>query len=115
MNYRALFPITREVAYLDTAAEGLPVPGCAEAVQRYFGAKNYGTPGRKEFHRVEGETLERAARLLETDINNVTFLASASDALNVLANSIEWRAGDEVVISDLEFPSNVLPWLRLQQ
>jgi selenocysteine lyase/cysteine desulfurase len=32
-----------------------------------------------------------------------------------LANSIDWASGDEVVIMDLEFPSNVLPWLRLRR
>ena len=113
-NYRTLFPRTAEVAYLDTAAEGLPAPACAEAVQRYS-RPDLGTPGRKEFHSIEAEALDRAAHLLGTGPENVTFLSSASDALNILANSIDWQTGDEVIISDLEFPSNVLPWLRLRQ
>ena len=112
---KALFPRATEVAYLDTSAEGLPVPGCAEAFQQYFRDKSQGTPGRKALHRVEAETIALVAELLATDPENVTFLANASDAFNLLANSLEWHAGDEIIISDLEFPSNVLPWLRLQQ
>ena len=34
---------------------------------------------------------------------------STSEALNVLATSIDWKPGDR-----LEFPSNVLCWLRLK-
>lgn len=113
-RFRSEFPRAMEVTYLDTAAEGLPVPAEAEALLRYFRDKSQGTPGRKEFHRVEGEALGLAAELLGTDAENVTFLGSASEAMSVLANSIEWQAGDEVVISDLEFPSNVLSWLRLR-
>jgi len=42
-------------------------------------------------------------------------LANTSDALNLLANSLLWESGDEVLITDLEFPSNVLAWLRLKR
>jgi selenocysteine lyase/cysteine desulfurase len=52
---------------------------------------------------------------LGTNAGNVVLLANASEALNLLANSIEWRPGDEVLVSDLEFPSNVLVWLRLRR
>ena len=47
--------------------------------------------------------------------DNVVLLANSSEALNLLANSIDWQAGDEVLISDLEFPSNVVVWLRLKE
>ena len=112
-QFRSGFPRAMQVTYLDTAAEGLPVAAEAEALLRYFQDKSQGTPGRKEFHRVEAEALVLAGGLLGTDPGNVTFLGSASEAMSVLANSIQWQAGDEVLISDLEFPSNVLSWLRL--
>ena len=105
----------REVAYLDTAAEGLPPDTAAEALARYFHDKSLGTPGRPAFYSVEREVVEKAALLLGTAAENVTLLAHASDGLNVLSGSIRWQAGDEVLINDLEFPSNVLPWLRLRE
>jgi len=115
LSYKHIFPRTSQVAYLDTSAEGLPLPSCADAFQAYCRDKADGTPGRKAFHRVESEALDLTAKLLGTETGNVTFLSSASEALNALATSLEWAPGDEVVISDLEFPSNVLPWLRLKQ
>lgn len=114
LAFKHLFPRAQQVAYLDTAAEGLPAPGCAEAFAQYCRDKQQGTPGRKYFHQVEGETLDLAARLLGTPRSNVAFVSSASEALYVLAGSIEWKPGDEVIISEIEFPSNIIPWLRLR-
>ncbi|HLI35604.1 MAG TPA: aminotransferase class V-fold PLP-dependent enzyme [Terriglobia bacterium] len=113
--YKHLFPRAREVAYLDTAAEGLPLPAIEQSFSKYYRAKARGTPGREELHAVEAEALRLVARLLGTEPANVAFLASASDALSLLALSIDWKPGDQVIISDLEFPSNVLPWLRLKK
>lgn len=113
--YKNLFPTATAVTYLDTAAEGLPHPECGKAFQLYSEVKARGTPGRVELHKVEAETLDMAARLLGTDSSNVTFLSNASEALSLLAASLELKPRDQVIISDLEFPSNVLPWLRLRQ
>ncbi len=113
--YKSMFPRACAATYLDTAAEGLPFPGCREALLTYFDDKSRGTPGRERFHEEEHAAIASAARLLGTEAANVALLASASDALNVFANSIEWRRGDEVVVSDLEFPSGVLAWLRLRE
>jgi cysteine desulfurase / selenocysteine lyase len=112
---RHLFPRAARGGYLDTAAEGLPAPGVAEAIHTYIHEKQQGTPGRKKHFEKEAEARQLAAALLGTVLNNVAFAPSASDALNLLALSMDLRAGDEIVITDLEFPSNVLPWLALKR
>jgi len=113
--YREMFARASEVTYLDTAAEGLPHPLCERAFRDYFTAKSQGTPGRRGHFAAEKDALEVAGRLLGTDSANIGFVASASDALALLAASIDWRPGDHVVTTDLEFPSNILPWLRIKQ
>jgi cysteine desulfurase / selenocysteine lyase len=115
LSCRHQFERATQVVYLDTSAEGLPVPECEKAVGEYYRAKTQGTPGRREFHAVETETIALAAELLGTSPANVALLSSASEALNVLASSIDWKPQDQVIVSDLEFPSNILPWLRLRQ
>jgi selenocysteine lyase/cysteine desulfurase len=112
---KSRFPRTRDAAYLDSAAEGLPVAESALALAAYFRDKSMGTPGRVRLHQLERETICAAARLLGTSAENVALLSSASEAMNALSHSIRWQAGDEVVITDLEFPSNVLPWLALRE
>ncbi|MPZ20616.1 MAG: aminotransferase class V-fold PLP-dependent enzyme [Luteitalea sp.] len=113
--YRHLFPRAVRDVYLDTAAEGLPVPETKRALAAYHAHKELGTPGRRHFHAVEEEARALTAQLLGTAPANVCFLPSASDALLALLNSLHWRAEDQVIISDLEFPSNVIPWLRLRE
>jgi cysteine desulfurase / selenocysteine lyase len=113
--HRKLFSRAAEVTYLDTAAEGLPHPLCEQAFGDYFKAKSQGTPGRREHYAAEKDALALAARLLGTDLGTVGFAASASDALALLSASIDWKPGDQVVTTDLEFPSNILPWLRVKQ
>ena len=107
------FPGTQDVTYLDTAAEGLPPCSFSDALQAYARDKNLGTPGRQRLHEVEREVIGSAGRLLGTSPEDIVLLSSASEGLNLLANSPHWRPG-EVLISDLEFPSNVVPWLRLR-
>ena len=111
---RHLFPRAARGGYLDTAAEGLPAPGVGEALTAYFLEKEKGTPGRKRHFEKESEARELAAQLLDTPVNNIAFAPSASDALNTLALSLDLRPGDEVITTELEFPSNVLPWLALR-
>ena len=55
--HKNLFPMAQQLTYLDTAAEGLPLAQCEGAFSQYCRAKARGTPGRREFHAVEAETL----------------------------------------------------------
>lgn len=114
MTNKHLFPLTSGVHYLDTAAEGLPPLAAHEALEEYWHEKSRGTPGRERLFRKQAETEQAAASLLGTTPDNIALLGNSSEALNLLANSIDWRPGDEVLISDLEFPSNVIPWLRFK-
>jgi cysteine desulfurase / selenocysteine lyase len=111
---KANFPRSREVAYLDTAAEGLPPQSTQEAFARYYEAKASGTPGRRRLFAEESEVRQLAGRLFGTSGDRVALLSNASEGLNRLAASIAWQPGDEVLIDDLEFPSNVVVWLPLR-
>ena len=114
-QYRGIFPHADQVTYLDTAAEGLPFPAGNAALADYFADKSVGSPGRRQHHSEEERARCAVARLLGSHAENVALVSSASDALNLLANSIEWKSGDEVLTSDLEFPSGVVAWLRLRR
>ena len=61
---------------------------------RVLSRKSTRTPGRKEHHQAEAEARQLVARLLGTDPANIALLPSASDALSLLALSIDWKAGD---------------------
>ena len=45
--------------------------------------------------------------------DEIAFMRSTSDGALVVANGLDWRDGDEVVLSDNEFGANAFPWLNL--
>jgi|APTNR8051073442_1049403.scaffolds.fasta_scaffold05715_4 selenocysteine lyase/cysteine desulfurase len=60
------------------------------------------------------ETLRRAlAGLIGADPDDVILANSASYGLHLLANGIPWRDGDEVLVMQGDFPSDILPWMGL--
>ena len=114
-TWKSHFEMTEYKAYLDTAAEGLPLQISEKALSEYFADKSAGTPGRARMFAAEEKTVALAAAMLGTAASNVAFAGSATDGLNLFGNSIRWKSGDEVLITDLEFSSNVVCWMRLRE
>lgn len=44
----------------------------------------------------------------------VAFAGSTSHALGIVATGLDWRAGDNCVVADGDFPANVVTWKNLQ-
>lgn len=54
-----------------------------------------------------------AAGLLDCDEEEIAFVPNTSSGLQLVADGIDWRAGDEVVVLEGDFPANVHPWRLL--
>ncbi len=102
-------------AYLNAAAEGLLLQRSHEAINEYWEKKGRGSLGRPEMYATEQECRSAIAELMGVPVNAVNFISSASEGLNLLGNSLDWRMGDEILFTDLEHPTNVLPWLNLRR
>ena len=50
------------------------------------------------------------ARMIGAEPADVAFTLNTADAVARVADGLDWREGDEVVLCDLEFPANVYPW-----
>lgn len=107
----AAFPSLAGKAYLNTAAESVPPLVVHEALEEYWRHKQLGMDGRDHhFPRVEA-CRESAARLLGRSPGEIGFCSCSSEAYNLLASALDLSAGDEVVVSDLDFPAGATPWL----
>jgi len=69
----------------------------------------------ERFDGVPARLKEALARLVGATTDEIVLGNSASYGLHLLANGIPWRAGDEVLVVDGDFPSDVLPWLGLER
>ena len=64
---------------------------------------------------------ERVARFIGAAADEVVFTKNASEALNLVANTLAWPGewqigpGDEIVISEMEHHSNIVPWQLLAE
>lgn len=54
-----------------------------------------------------------AARLLDCDADEIALVPNTSTGLHMVADGLEWRPGEEIVVFDGDFPANVHPWRRL--
>lgn len=60
--------------------------------------------------------LKRAlGQLINSPAEDIILGNSASYGLHLLANGFPWQAGDEVLLAKNDFPSDILPWLGLEE
>jgi cysteine desulfurase / selenocysteine lyase len=110
---QADFPYQPGRVYLQSAGAGLAFPGAAAAAgQYYLDTAALGCDAQPLWHRPADSAKERVARLLDVPIEDVGFFRNTSEIINLVANSVSWRAGDEVIFLADEYPCNVLPWGR---
>jgi len=106
---RELIPAARESAYLDAATYGPAAEPTVVAIKEFMDSWSRGSV-RYEAWEAAGEDCRALfARLLNTDVENVAIQPYVSTAAGSLA--IQLQPGDRVVVSEMEFASNLWPWL----
>jgi selenocysteine lyase/cysteine desulfurase len=112
---REQFPITKDWIYFDIANMNSPPVCVTKALARYFAAIQKRGGDKSQWLTEVEATRRKAATLLDCDVEEIAFVKNTSEGLNIAANAIAWRAGDNVVIPAREHPNNVFPWLNLQR
>lgn len=106
------FPSLDGIAYLNTAAESVPPRCVGDAIHQYWEDKLRGMKGRDGHFAEVQACREVSARMLGLQPEEVSFCSCSSEAYNLLASALNLGAGDEVVVTDLDFPAGATPWLR---
>jgi cysteine desulfurase / selenocysteine lyase len=109
-------PVTARLAYFDHAAVSpLPEPTRQAMAAWLVEATEQGDvcwPGwSKQLERLRGA----AARLLTASPEEIALIPNTTTGIAAVAEGLPWQAGDNVVLPDNEFPSNLLPWLHLER
>lgn len=109
------FPIARNWRYFDHAAVS-PLPGpTRQAIQRWLDqATEEGDTVWPDWARRLEEIRGTAANLIAADSTEMAFIPSTSFGISLIAEGLDWQAGDNVVLPAGEFPSNLYPWMNLQ-
>ena len=56
-----------------------------------------------------------AAQLINADTTEIAFMKNTTQGILIAANGIDWREGDNVVTTAVEFPANIYPWWSLKE
>ena len=100
--------------YLNNAAEGLLLRKSMMGLLEYGLMKGRGEPGRQELEETLVSWREKVSQLIQAPTADCAFCSSTTEAINLAMASLRWKEGDNVISTDMEFPSNVVAWLRLQ-
>ncbi|MBV1914819.1 MAG: aminotransferase class V-fold PLP-dependent enzyme [Pseudomonadales bacterium] len=109
------FPLDPSLCYLNHAAVAPWPKRTADAITA-FAIENT-TKGATHYPRWEVKE-KQIRKQLKTLINapsvdDIALLKNTSEALSIVAHGLKWSRGDQVVISDQEFPSNRIVWESL--
>ncbi|SDZ76762.1 aminotransferase class V-fold PLP-dependent enzyme [Microbulbifer marinus] len=116
-------PENQQLVYLDNAATTQKPQAVIDAICGFYLHSNANT--HRSSHRlarlatdmVERVRGQAAGFLNATSAREIVFCRGATEALNLLANSLcsELQAGDEIVISTAEHHANIVPWQMMAQ
>jgi cysteine desulfurase / selenocysteine lyase len=124
---RAQFPILprqvngRPLVYLDNAASAQKPESVIEAMSAAMRGRYANV--HRGLHTLANETtevFEQARSRVQRFINapapeTVVFTKGGTHAINIVANGIEVKPGDEIVLSVMEHHSNIVPWHFLRE
>lgn len=110
---------TCRTIYLDHPAASVPPAPVFAAMRTYldeiqeFGPKAFALIDR-HYRQLEG-TRAAIARLIGAEgPDTIALFTSGSEAIAAAANALQWRPGDEIILSEAEMISNVAPWIRIR-
>lgn len=111
---REQFPATKHYNFQNNAAVAPLCTPAAEAIRLFVEqATNNAGLGSGAYKRVE-QVRRAAARLINADPEEVTFIKNTTEGLGWVANGLSWNTGDNIVTANVEFPANVYPWMALR-
>ena len=115
-DLRRFFPVTQKYIYLNHAGVSplsTQVQSSMEAFLKEATENGYTNP------EMWAETIEScrqsAARLINANPDEIAFVKNTTQGIILTANGINWQVGDNVVTTNVEFPSNIYPWWNLER
>lgn len=115
-NNRRLFPILKNWIYLNHAATSPLSTRALAAFQQYLLERSELLGDNWEIIAEKSQMLrELIGRMINADADRIAFVPNTNTGLNIVATGLDWQPGDEILIPEMEFPSNVYPWLNLEK
>lgn len=124
LELRSAFPALqmkvygKQVIYLDSAATSLKPLRVIEAISEYYSTINSNVNrGSYKLSQMSSDAFDHVRHQVKTFINarhweEVIFTKGTTESINMVANGLSdhLKPGDEILISEMEHHSNMIPW-----
>src|SRR5690606_22622474 len=114
---RSVFSITKRRAYLNISSIAPLSQPVLAAVQGFlYDVRDNGRVHYPDWCNHADKVIKsNVARLIGADASEIAFIKNTTEGLVNVANGLDWREGDNLVLPDIEYPSNVYCWMQLAQ
>jgi len=110
-------PAVKHSLYFQTGGIG-PSPQCViDEIKAKLEFQNQG-PADPRFSssmsQIEPDLREHIAKCFNADTEEIALTHSTTEGINIAIWSVNWKEGDEVILSNQEHPANIIPWYNLR-
>ena len=109
---RTLFPVTKEAIYLNSASQS-PLNTCVQNKLEAYLKTEITFEGKKGFNR--DDIRIPLANLLGGSSEEYALTTSTGVGLGMIAQGIDFKKGDNIIIPEKEHWNNAFPWLHLEK
>jgi selenocysteine lyase/cysteine desulfurase len=111
----AEFPITRNWTFFNHAGVAPISARAAREIQQFAReASDDSYLTGRWYHKIE-LVRKVAAQFINAQVEEIAFVKNTSEGLAFVANGLDWKPGDEIISTSVEYPSNVYPWMDVAQ
>jgi len=109
--YRSLFTHLGDTIWLNHAGVSPVSSAVAEGMKAHLAdVLENGAAHTSEWYRNLMNIRRLAAELIGGSARDIAVTPNTTYGINLVANGLDWKAGDEIVLASKEYPANVYPW-----
>jgi len=114
---RSYFPYLKNgIIYFNHASTGPITTKVKESIESFLKERSEDKiDDYYAFKDVADETKEMIGEMINCSGDRIAFLDNTTNGIIWLAQGVDWKHGDRIILNDVEFPANVYPFLQLKE
>ncbi len=117
-SVREQIPVTSHGVYFQTGGIAPSPQAVMDEVKAKLDFQNQGPADPRfstEMSEIEPRLRAHLAKAFGAHPDEVALTHSTSEGINIVSWGVDWRRGDEIIVSNQEHPANVIPWYNLRE
>ena len=109
-SINTLWPTLTSMTYLNTASTGVPSKPVLDGMNLYLRRRTEANWKSEDTTELYTQVKTNLSQLLGGTASQYAFVPSTSAGISGFGNAIDYPKGSNIVLCDMEFPSNYIPW-----